>query len=180
MLDAGLSIAYTRTTDVDISLDSRVAMANSKGAKYFVSIHNNSNAGVPATGTEVWAYSEKSEGAKLAAAVQKALVDAIKLKDRGVKYDSTGKYVIRYTTMPAIIVECCFINNPAEEALLKTDAILDKIARGISQGILNYVGIPAKQPVEPATPPEIIWNNDPTVVKEVETLIARLSVLTRR
>ena len=43
--------------------------------------------------------------------------------------------------MPAVLVEVAFINNPAEEQLLKSDEFLEKAAVGIAKGILNHIDI---------------------------------------
>ena len=40
--------------------------------------------------------------------------------------------------MPAILVEGGFISNPQERALLKDPEYLEKIARGIADGVDSY------------------------------------------
>ena len=56
--------------------------------------------------------------------------------------DGTHKenyYVIRHTTMPAILVETAFDSNPGDAALLKSDSFKDKCAQAIAEGIGDYV-----------------------------------------
>lgn len=135
----GIKIMFTRNGDEQVSLDKRVQIANNIKADYFVSIHANSANNPKATGTETFAYAPGVEGDRLAHSVQKSLVQAINLADRGVKYDTLR--VVRDTTMPAVLVEVAFINNPDEEKLLRNDAFLEKAGVSIGKGILAYLGL---------------------------------------
>lgn len=134
-----IEIIFTRAGDARVSLYKRVEIANNSNADYFVSIHINSAANPNATGTETYAYAKGVEGDKLAHYMQSNLVESIGLADRGVKYNSMQ--VVRETTMPACLVEVAFINNSAEEKLLKQDEFLERAAVGIAKGILEHLGI---------------------------------------
>jgi len=134
-----IEIIFTRVGDTKVSLEKRVEIANESNADYFISIHINSAANPDATGTETFAYAKGVEGDKLAHSIQKNLVQAIELADRGVKYNSMQ--VVRETTMPAALVEVAFINNPTEEVLLKKDEFLERAAVGIVKGILEHLDI---------------------------------------
>jgi N-acetylmuramoyl-L-alanine amidase len=145
----GYSVNYTRTSDVFVELDDRAAIANNAGAKDFLSIHINS-ASALATGTETYCYSRGGSGEKMATAIQASLVAAIGKANRGVK--TANFAVIRETNMPAALAEIVFISNPAEEALLKDDAFLDKVAQAIAKGYCNYKGKAYSNP-QPAQQP---------------------------
>ena len=144
LTDRKLKISYTRTTDILLGntigedLNARVELANSAKAKYFVSIHNNSFSNKEAKGTETYIYGKGGQAEKLAEAVQRNLVQITGLHDRGVKV--ANFYVLKYTMMPAILVEAAFISNPEEEKSLKEDIFIQKIATGISKGITEYLG----------------------------------------
>ena len=60
------------------------------------------------------------------------------LPNRGVKI-STSLYVLRRTTMPAVVVEMGFLTNVEDAALLESRP--DLFAQGIYQGILSYFGM---------------------------------------
>ncbi len=135
----GIVVTFTRAGDERVSLDKRVRIANDAKADYFVSIHANSASNPRATGTETYAYAPGVEGDRLAHSIQRSLVQAIGLADRGVKYDTLK--VVRETTMPAVLVEVAFINNPDEEKLLRNDAFLEKAGVSIGKGILAYLGL---------------------------------------
>ncbi len=60
-----------------------------------------------------------------------------KIKDHGVK--TAPFFVLRMTTMPAILAEIAFISNPSEEKLLKSATYQKRMARGIFEGIKVYI-----------------------------------------
>ncbi|MCL2436759.1 MAG: N-acetylmuramoyl-L-alanine amidase [Clostridiales bacterium] len=139
LIEAGVNVGFTRTTDVNMSLQARSNMANRVKARYFLSIHINSATNPRATGTETFAFRSGGEGEKLANAVQRNLVSAIRLPDRGVKF--ANFHVLRETTMPAALVEVCFINNPQEEALLRKAEFIESAAQGIAAGAMEFLGV---------------------------------------
>lgn len=130
----GAKVLMTRDDDTFISLEGRVAFANSHKADIFFSVHLNSYSS-SSTGSETYYYTSQSKN--LAYEVQKSLAAASGLPNRGVK--TARFYVIRHTTMPSVLTESCFISNPKEEALVMQPAFRDKLARGMAQGIANYV-----------------------------------------
>jgi N-acetylmuramoyl-L-alanine amidase len=148
----GFGVGYTRTTDVFVSLSGRVDLANNGKYSDFLSIHINSAASAAATGTEVFCYGLGGDAERLAKALLIPLVAAVGRANRGVK--TAGFAVLHGTYMPAALIEVLFINNPTEEALLKSDAFLDKVALSIAVGYCNYKGKPYKTaaPVVPAQP----------------------------
>lgn len=136
---AGIDAQLTRDNDVFVELSARAAKANTAKANYFVSIHCNSATSSQAHGTETYCYAKGGEGEKLAAAVQKHLIQELKLTDRGVK---TANYaVLRETKMPAILTEVAFISNPQEEALLRNELFQNLAAKAIAEGICEYLNI---------------------------------------
>lgn len=110
--------------------------ANAWDADIFVSIHCNSAEATEACGTETFAYDlDGGEGEKLATCIQAQIVDALNTVDRGVKANPK-LFVLRYTAMPAVLVELGFISNEGDEALL-TDR-QDDFARAIARGVTDY------------------------------------------
>lgn len=107
-------------------------MANASKAALFVSIHCNSAVNRNAHGTECWYYTGCPTGKRFATKIQLEIVKTLGTRDRGVK-TSRSLYVLRKTTMPAVLVETGFLSNPAEEKLLnaKTAEIGEAIAKGI-------------------------------------------------
>jgi len=140
----GATVILTRDTDRNVlapdspaseELKARVEIAADGNADLFISIHNDSFTSNTAMGTTCFHYGD-AQSMKLAALVQKNLVSELGTKDRSARFASF--YVIRYTKMPAILVEVAFISNPEEEVLLSSTDGRTKIAESIFQGIANY------------------------------------------
>lgn len=111
--------------------------SNQFGAELFISIHCNSAENREAQGTETFCINEVSESGKLARYIQTQIVSSMGTVDRGVKTDRF--YVLRNTDCPAVLVECAFISNSEDEALLASEQGKDDIARAIARGITAYV-----------------------------------------
>lgn len=134
----GMTIAQTRTTDVDVLLDTRGPKANAWGADYFVSVHLNAGGG---RGAETWCSIAGGKSKALAECIQAELA-ALGYVDRGVKTrkgDDGRDYlaVIRQTNMPAVLAEVGFIDSA--EDMARFDAA--KAAQAIAQGICKHTGI---------------------------------------
>lgn len=138
----GYHVVMTRDTDSFISLPRRVEIAQASGATIFVSIHFNSARNATAHGIEVFFHDDQEEktratlSKKLAAAILTPLIRRTEAQSRGVKKGNF--YVIRETSMPAVIVEGGFISNPEERVQLKSLEYQEKIARGVVEGIDSY------------------------------------------
>jgi N-acetylmuramoyl-L-alanine amidase/PKD repeat protein len=133
----GFSVVMTRAGDSSKSLDERVAMANSSGADLFVSIHNNASISPYAHGTETyWCANGVSGSSQLASLIQSNVVSSTGRANRGVK--TANFRVIKYTTMPAALVEGVFMSNQTESDLLKTAEFREKMADGIYKGIKKF------------------------------------------
>ena len=110
--------------------------ANNWDADIFVSIHCNSAEAEEACGTETFAYDlDGGEGEKRATCIQDQIVDALNSVDRGVKANPE-LFVLKYTGMPAVLVELGFISNERDEELLTTRQ--DDFARAIARGVTDY------------------------------------------
>lgn len=108
--------------------------ANEWGADLFVSIHCNA-ANAAAQGTEVECFGGGGAGEALAQCIQSQIVGSLGTVDRGVKY-MPKLLVLRYTDMPAVLVEMAFIDNDEDAALLADEQ--DDFARAIARGVTDY------------------------------------------
>jgi N-acetylmuramoyl-L-alanine amidase len=70
--------------------------------------------------------------------IQTELVSALNLTSRGLK--TANFYVLKRTSMPAVLTEVAFISNPREEAFLRDPAFRDRAAQAIAAGIVKYFG----------------------------------------
>lgn len=121
------------------SLVERVNQANSWPADIFISLHNNAAENPNATGNEALVYGPGSTVAiALGTQILEQLTLTTGLRNRGVIY-RPGLYVLKKTTMPAVLVEMGFISNPIDADLLVNSPYL--FATGIYRGILKYYGL---------------------------------------
>lgn len=117
------------------SLAARVNAANSWGADYFISLHCNASSNTEASGSEVYVYSETSSAYPLGEDILVGLHDATGLPNRGMRINP-GLYVLRRTSMPALLVEMGYLTNVVDAELLSTDPW--SFAQGIYNGMLIY------------------------------------------
>jgi N-acetylmuramoyl-L-alanine amidase len=127
----------TRTYDTNVTLLKRCYIANRICVDIFLSIHCNSFKDPAANGIETWCYRKGFQGERLAKHVQSELINSTHLKDRGVQ--AGNLYVIRYTTMPAVLIELPFLSNPDEGSLYKVPDFLTICAAAITKGLLLYI-----------------------------------------
>jgi len=139
----GYQVLMTREEDKFISLDRRAKFANEHKSNLFISVHFNSAPSADAQGIEVFYYQSQdnktriTKSKKLAQAILKHLLLETHAKSRGVKQANFA--VIRETTMPAVLIEAGFLTNESELQKIKDPAYLKKIAKGIVDGIDDYL-----------------------------------------
>src|SRR2546429_4786335 len=126
----GYRVVMTRDSDVFVPLPTRVAIANSYGNAIFVCIHFNSAKRMGAGGIETYFYSRES--LPLASAIHYYVAGGAPSSNRGVR--RRGFYVLRKTTVPAVLVECGFLTNPAEGEYVQTASYRQKLAEEIAAG----------------------------------------------
>lgn len=135
-----ISVLMTREDDRDVlipdnpvahDLHARCDIANKNRADLFISIHCNASKNSKACGTETWYY---NAGQKIASSVQYQMAK-LGLADRGVKQGNF--YVLKYTDMPAILVEAAFISTISEETLLVSESFQWAVAKAIYAGIIK-------------------------------------------
>lgn len=132
----GVNAVLTRNTDYFVSLKGRVVMSERRDADLFVSIHANSMglSRPDINGLEVYYY---NSGKRLADAVRKGITRKVKIRDRGIR--RARFYVLRKTSMPAILVETGYVTGREDAAKLKQTGFRNQMAEGIADGILRYL-----------------------------------------
>ncbi|MDH7576877.1 MAG: N-acetylmuramoyl-L-alanine amidase [Bacillota bacterium] len=141
----GVDVILTRNGDQEKELPERAQEANNSNAEVFVSIHANSanNAAIGGTATYTYAPPNTALGLQrearfyLAQLLQEELVRALGLRDAGI-YEANFA-VLRYTAMPAVLVEVAFLSNPAEEQLLVNPEFQGRAAAAIAQAIIRFL-----------------------------------------
>ena len=130
----GISVSYTRVSDVYDSPYEKAAMANASDADIFLSIHRNAMP-VPGTasGVENLVYEDSGTAGALGRNIGEALAEA-GWTDLGVK-ERPGLVVLRNTKIPTVLVEVGFINNEKDNEFL--DANMAATADAIADGVLK-------------------------------------------
>lgn len=122
----------------DFSLQKRCQIANDAKADIFLSIHASVGADSEKWGDDnglVAMYYSKP-GERLAASV---ISEMQKLSGMPLNtYRLANEYVLRYTGMPAVIIECGFMTNRKDAEKLMTYEYRMQCAEGIFNGIQSY------------------------------------------
>jgi N-acetylmuramoyl-L-alanine amidase len=132
----GVSASLTRNSDEEIDLEPRVAMAERANATVFVSIHANSISldRPDVNGLETYYF---ESGLGLANSIHANILRSAQIEDRRVR--KARFFVLRKTSMPSVLVETGFVTGATDAANLATAAHRQNMARGIAQGILQYL-----------------------------------------
>lgn len=122
------------TSQADV-LTRIVNASNTNETDLDVSIHFNAGAGDRAgngktTGTEVYVYNSASAAKPYAEKVCEAIAK-LGFKNRGVK-TSTSLYFLRKTKSPAMLIECCFVDDKDDVQLYDYRSMASAIVFGIT------------------------------------------------
>ena len=135
------NVRLTRSTDVYLTLNQRVAAAKSLRGDLFVSMHVNAAGSSSAKGVETFYSSQSAHSARsraLASNIQSNLAGKMSgMSNRGVK--TANYYVITYNTMPSALVELGFISSPTDLTYLRSNTSRQQMAEGVAEGIAKYV-----------------------------------------
>ncbi len=156
-------VVLTRSSDIFVPLEVRAEIANRIENSIFVSIHfNSSNTNAAASGFELFSIAPRGAPASndgprdrdlveepgnaselpstaLAASVYHSLLGHIPVFDRGLKHARFA--VLRRCIRPSVLVECGFVSNGPESALIGSPAWRKKLAEAIVDGVDSYKGL---------------------------------------
>lgn len=128
----GIGVEYTRVNDVYDTPYEKAMVGSRSDADLFLSIHRNATAGPGSvSGIMSLVFSADGEAGQHAENINLEL-ERIGWNNLGV-VERPGLVVLRKTTMPAVLVEIGFIDNPADNLFLDENmaATADAIADGI-------------------------------------------------
>ena len=141
----GAKVFMTRTTDKDVyapnasdraELQARVNVAEKHNSDLFLSLHINSSVNKSVGGFSSYYYPKTDNDLKIAKAIQDKFAKNFGVDNLGVR--QANFYVVKRCSMPATLLEMCFISNPKEEKLMKGRWFQKKTARLIVEGVENY------------------------------------------
>ena len=125
-----------------------VAKCNQHSVDLDVSIHFNAGASAQkkngqTTGTEVLVYNDSSKAMAAAQRVAKQ-ISALGFRNRGIKIRD-ALYFLRNTKSPAMLVECCFVDDGDDAALYDYKKMAAAIVQGITGVKVNDTKTDQKQ-----------------------------------
>jgi len=159
LIQRGLKVVMTRSTDVFITLGGRVAIANQTPNSIFVSLHFNSGDSSAATGIETFALSPQGSSSTfmgqrnsdysqfsgnnqdgpniaLATAVHGQVIHRFKVVDRGIK--RARWTVLTGCQRPGILFEGGFVTSPTDCRYIASDNYRKALADVIGDAVVNY------------------------------------------
>ncbi|MBQ2795072.1 MAG: N-acetylmuramoyl-L-alanine amidase [Oscillospiraceae bacterium] len=149
----GYDVKLTRKTDImtcDEGLDTqrerkisdiknRLAMLNDSQCLCFISIHQNIFGG-DARGAQVFYSKNEPESKKLAETLQYGISSLLQPENKRVIKEATKDiYLLHHAENPAVLVECGFISNSKEAALLSEDGYQNKMAFAIAFSSVKHL-----------------------------------------
>ena len=143
----GAIVYMTRTRDIDLSsiydsakkrgdLYRRLLKIKETKSDLYISIHINWYQNTSMKGAEVLYNSINENNEKLARSIMKEFKTDLG-SSRTIK--TTDLYMYRNTTTPGVLVECGYLSNPTERTLLQQENYQRKLAKSITNGIINYL-----------------------------------------
>ncbi len=142
--DAGATVVFSRDNSSSVpDINGRREDAIKLNPDLYVAIHMDSSTATSSSGASVYYY--KNYSGPLAFAVNENLIESFKtnagytMKNRGTHFYPFC--VTRIENCPAILVECGFISNASDSAIMKTEKGQKAAMKGIYNGIIEYFGI---------------------------------------
>lgn len=135
LVSAGYQVVRTDdpTGVIDVSLSDRCIKANTEKCDFFISVHH--NAGVnkqKGGGTSCYYYKDDTYAQSL---YIKIVENTQLFGNRVIPVQKANFYVLRHTTMPAILIENGFMDSSTDAPIILTSFHANKTA----EGILNFV-----------------------------------------
>ena len=150
--EQGINVVMTRTEDKGLyeeddtnkkvrDMKNRLAIIEAARPVITVSIHQNSYPDASVSGVQVFYYKNSEKSKKAAEIMQQQMISTLKPKKERAAKDNSSYYLLKKTSVPIIIVECAFMSNPNEAALLTTEEYQERVAWAVYMGIMQYVNL---------------------------------------
>jgi N-acetylmuramoyl-L-alanine amidase len=131
--ESQLKTVMTRSSDVFIPLNDRVAMENAQRNAIFVSIHFNDSRRRGIHGFETYYHSPASFD--LAKGIQGKLTEIPKSKNGGIH--TANFRVLRFAKCPAVLVECGYLSNRNDGRQARDSEYREFLADQIAEAIVD-------------------------------------------
>ncbi|MCQ2462855.1 MAG: N-acetylmuramoyl-L-alanine amidase [Clostridia bacterium] len=121
-------------------INSRMKYINENPQSVFISIHQNYFDESKYSGAQVFYSGNNEKSEKLASCIQQSIISRVQPENtRQIKKIGTEIYLLNNAQIPAVMVECGFLSNENEAALLNDNNYRMKIAQAIYEGLKDYM-----------------------------------------
>ncbi len=132
----GICVVLTREQDIFIKLEERVRVANGEKADLFVSIHcNYYEKDSSIYGLECYYCKGAEDGKYYAERILDTIEKSGEIVSRNAK--PSGYYILKNTTVPAVLVETGYLSNYNERNQLISGEYQGKLAQELVEGIVE-------------------------------------------
>ena len=148
--DYGYQVVMTRETDTGLydedsqnkkaqDMQKRILLIQKVDPVLTVSIHQNSYEDPAVKGPQVFYYRDSAQGEALAKKIQEKLNENLEVeRPREIKGNTTY-YLLKRSPGVLNIVECGFLTNPEEAAMLSHEEYQQKVAEAVADGVVQYM-----------------------------------------
>ena len=151
---SGYDVEVTRDSDVSIhdkgieglskqkssDMDNRLALFNKYDNAVCISIHQNQFTDPVYHGAQMFYSASDRRSEDLATSIQTSFAKLLQPENkREIKLCGKELFLCYYSENPTVMVECGFLSNPEEAALLNTEEYQEKVALTIFNGLNSYI-----------------------------------------
>lgn len=124
------------TGKTDVSLAKRCQKANGWKSDFYLSIHHNAGGG---SGVEIFAMNGATAATRAKRdAIYEGVIEETGLKGNRANPRRTANFqVLRDTKMPAVLIECGYMDNKHDTPIILTEEFSDQCAQGIVDGLVK-------------------------------------------
>ena len=131
---SGDTIAQKKMSD----LKERVRIADTSSGTLLISIHQNTFSDERYYGPQVF-YGKPKGSKEFAKILQSVFTDKLPCETKRAAKPATGIYLMEQTEIPGVLVECGFLSNRREEALLRDGKYQKKICCVIASAVGTFL-----------------------------------------
>ena len=139
------TLLYDRNQDYEgrkkaLDMKARLQIVSKYENVIFVSIHQNSFPVEKYSGFQAYYSSNSEDSQRLATTIEESIKKSLQPSNKRVAKASEGKiYLLDNLSCPAVLLECGFLSNSEECALLCTEEYQKSIAAVLSDGIISFL-----------------------------------------
>jgi len=147
----GYAVVLTREKDELLSdggggsnkqkdLRARVNTVKETENAIFISVHMNRFPDSSVKGITFYYSPNHPDSHRLADSIHRKMLETIQPDNRRPMKEATSSiYVLHHTAVPAVLVECGFLSNALEEAMLHDETYQNALAAMISDGVIDFL-----------------------------------------